>query len=237
MLTVETLASSSRGNAHILRDQGRALLLDCGLTLSRIAGRVGARELDGVLLTHEHQDHARAARLLMMTGIDVYASEGTFTAMGLDGDPAGHRARRVEARRQFAAGPWTVLPFDAVHDAAEPLGFLIQAPGGAKALYLTDSAYCKHRFRGLTHILIECNYSEEALWAAAKEKAIAPAHYRRVARNHMSLERLLRTLAANDLSAVEEIHLLHLSDQHSDEAGFKRQVQRLTGKPTYIAPA
>ena len=42
-------------------------------------------------------------------------------------------------------------------------------------------------------------------------------------------------LKANDLSKVEEIHLLHLSSANSDAEGFKRQVQSLTGIPTYIA--
>jgi len=32
-----------------------------------------------------------------------------------------------------------------------------------KVLYLTDTAYCKYRFRGLTHIMVECNHSWDIL--------------------------------------------------------------------------
>jgi hypothetical protein len=42
-------------------------------------------------------------------------------------------------------------------------------------------------------------------------------------------------LKANDLSKVQEIWLLHLSEQNSCEKRFKEEVQKITGKPTYIA--
>ena len=42
-------------------------------------------------------------------------------------------------------------------------------------------------------------------------------------------------LRANDLSKVEEIHLLHLSDGNSDEARFKREIQELTGRVVMVA--
>ena len=57
----------------------------------------------------------------------------------------------------------------------------------------------------------------------------------RVIRTHSSLETALKTLRANDLSKVREIHLLHLSSGNAVEVDFKDAVQRATGIPTYIA--
>ena len=51
----------------------------------------------------------------------------------------------------------------------------------------------------------------------------------------MSLETCKKFLAAQDLSAVKAIHLLHLSDGNADAELFKREVQALTGKPVYVA--
>jgi hypothetical protein len=52
----------------------------------------------------------------------------------------------------------------------------------------------------------------------------------------MSLKQCIATIKANDLSKTREIHLLHLSESHSDEARFVREVQEATGVPTYAAP-
>ena len=51
----------------------------------------------------------------------------------------------------------------------------------------------------------------------------------------MSLETAKDFLRANDLTAVQEIWLCHLSDGNSDAERFKREIQALTGKPVYIA--
>jgi phosphoribosyl 1,2-cyclic phosphodiesterase len=77
--------------------------------------------------------------------------------------------------------------------------------------------------------MIECNYSRKTL-----SKDLDPAQRKRLYKSHMSLETLLKFLAANDLSMVREIHLLHLSDDNSDEAMFRETIQGATGIPVYI---
>ena len=51
----------------------------------------------------------------------------------------------------------------------------------------------------------------------------------------MALENVKDILKANDLSKVNEIYLIHLSDGNSNAEQFKREIQELTGKPVYIA--
>lgn len=227
------LASSSAGNAYVADGGHSRLLLECGLRFEDIRRGLGHQVsgLAGCLLSHEHNDHARAVRELVRAGVDIYASRGTLEALGL----TGHRAKAVRALEQFTLGTWTVLPFEAVHDAAEPLGFLLASDAGVKLLYATDTAYIKYRFRGLTHLAVECNYSDELLRQSVEAGTIPPFVRRRILRNHMGLERLIDFLAANDLDCVEEIWLLHLSDGNSDAEEFARTVRRATGKPVRIA--
>jgi phosphoribosyl 1,2-cyclic phosphodiesterase len=229
MITV--LASSSAGNAYLL-DGRSPLLLDCGLSIRELKRATGYRlsSLAGCLCTHEHGDHSKAAADLMRAGVDCYMSQGTADALGL----SGHRLRVVKPLQQVQIGAWTVLPFDTVHDAAEPLGFLI-AGDGEKVLYLTDTAYCPYCFRGLTRIMIECNYSKEILDRNIEAGRLHPGMRRRLLRSHMSLDRVLDFLAANDLTAVREIILVHLSDGNSDAGEFKRQVQAATGRMVRVA--
>lgn len=233
-MDVHVLASSSHGNCYLLTDGDAALLLDCGIPMHEIRRKIGfgVAGLFGCLITHEHGDHTKALQDVIKAGVDVYASAGTIQALKV----SGHRLHPVEALKQVRIGPWTVLPFDTVHDAAEPLGYLLAGPTG-KAMYLTDSAYCKYRFNGLTHVLIECNHSVALLRESVASGAIPVAHKNRVLQNHMSLERCLGFLKTNDLSRVQEIHLIHLSDQNSNADEFKRAVAAATGKPVYVAQA
>ena len=49
----------------------------------------------------------------------------------------------------------------------------------------------------------------------------------RTMKSHMSLENLIEFLKANDLSRVQEIHLLHLSDNNSSIPIIKREVLKV----------
>lgn len=229
---VRVLASSSAGNAYWISDGHTPVLIECGIRFRDLQQRLDYQvsTLAACLLSHEHVDHARAARDVLRAGVDLYATRGTIDALGFE----GHRLRPIRSGQQVRIGTWTVLPFDTVHDAAEPVGFLLASKTG-KVLYLTDSAYCRYRFRGLTHLLVEANWSRDILQRNVESGVLDPALARRIMRNHMSMERLLEMLAANDLSQVREIWLLHLSDGNSDEAAFKAAVERATGKPVYVA--
>src|SRR5690606_19453568 len=167
---------------------------------------------------------------ILRAGVDLYATPGTIDALEL----TGHRLRPIRAHQQVRIGTWTVLPFDTVHDAAEPVGFLL-ASGAAKVLYFSDSAYCRYRFRALTHLMVEANWSQFLLQRNVRDGVVPEALAARIRRNHMSLERLLDMLRANDLTRVEAIWLLHLSDANSDEQMFAAAVRRATGKPVYLA--
>lgn len=233
MIEITVLASGSSGNAYRITDGRTPLLLDCGLPWKKIQQGLNFRtsELAGILLSHEHGDHIKGVKDALKAGQEVYASAGTWEAMGAN---MTHRGHIIEARQQFQIGTWTALSFDAVHDV-ECLGFLLANQAGEKLLYLTDTAYCKYRFNGLTHVLCECNHAGDILRANV-DAGIVPVDLKnRIIQTHFSLANVQEFLRANDLSRVQEIHLIHLSQDNSDEARFKREIMALTGKPVYIA--
>lgn len=236
MLEFNPLASSSAGCCYELKCAGHSLLLDCGISFKQIQIGTGFRVAyaDGCLITHCHGDHVKAVKDLLKNAVDCYASRETWQAIGLpmSSDP---RAHVIEAGSSLVVGGWTVLPFEAVHDVPGTLGFLIGSPEGHRGMYLTDSAYSKYKFEGLTHIWVEANFSSEILKENRNNGSVDRARASRTVRTHMSIERLITMLKANDLSSVREIWLLHLSGQNSDAESFKRQVQAATGKPTFVA--
>jgi phosphoribosyl 1,2-cyclic phosphodiesterase len=234
MIHIEVLASSSRANCYRVNDGETPLLIECGLSFREISRRLQFRvsELAGCLVSHEHADHSKAAKDLAKAGIDVYASRGTLEAIGLE----GHRARPVEAKKRFTLGSWTILPFDTVHDAAEPLGFLLASRRGGKLLFMTDSAYSRYRFQGVTHYMIEVNYDSESLKQSVESGETAIALCKRLLRTHFSLEAAVEFLKSCDLCQTEEIIVLHLSGSHANAEKIRTVLQRATGTPVTIAP-
>jgi len=221
MISFQPYASSSAGNLYRVSSEISSLLVECGLPIRKIRQALNFKlsEIDACLLTHEHMDHAKAAKKIMQAGIDLYCSKGTAEALKLE----GHRLRIIEPLKQFKIGPWTILPFDTQHDCAEPVGYLIQN-GPDKLLFATDTYYIKYRFRGLTYLAVECNYSQETM-----DPDINPAQEHRLKKSHLSLDSVKKIIKANDTTNLREIFLLHLSDGNSSEEYFKNEIQGLAG--------
>lgn len=233
-LEFRVLASSSAGCCYLLTSCGaKPLLIEAGLRLGEIQRAINfsLSKLAGCIITHSHVDHARSASALLKRAVTVYASQETLSVMQI---ASHHRAKAIVANETVEIDEWRVLPFEAVHDVPT-FGFVIDGPRGGRLLYLTDTAYSKYKFEGLTHIAAECNYSRELLRQNTLYGGIHAERYKRTLQNHMSVERLIELLRANDLSLVREIHLLHLSDKNSNETEFADAVRRATGKPVYVA--
>lgn len=229
-MKLKVLGSGSSGNCYILEGEKETLIIECGLPYKTILKGLNfdLSKVAGCLVSHEHKDHSKALKDMLYNGIDVYASIGTLTVLG---DEIGHRSKVVKSELQRIVGGFTILPFEVEHDAAEPLGFLIQHKEMGKLLFITDSYYCKYKFKGLDHILIECNYSNEIL----KTRELPKTLKGRIIKSHFSLENVKDFLKATDIRQVKDITLIHLSDSNSNAKDFKEEIERLSGKPTYIA--
>jgi phosphoribosyl 1,2-cyclic phosphodiesterase len=228
-MDIKVLASSSKGNAYTVTSGKTTLLLDAGIKVQEIRQKSGFAKIDGALITHSHQDHSKAAASLIKQGVDVYTSADTAASCNL----SGHRLRIVEPLKNVKIGDLDVFPFDVQHDVPN-LGYLITEASGARLLYSTDTYYIKYVFPDITHIMLECNFDNETL-AQNVDAGIVPAVLaKRLHKSHMSLETVLLTLRAWDLSKLRQIYLIHLSNDNSDEARIKREVQRITGAELYV---
>ena len=232
MIEITALASGSKGNCYRVTDGHTPLLLECGINYRDIQKGLQFRmsEVAGCLITHEHGDHCKSLKDILKAGIDCYMSGGTAEAIGIK----HHRIKTVKNQKSFTIGTWTILSFDVQHDVSEPYGFLLVNQAGEKVLFATDTYYIKYTFTGLTHILIECNYSLEVLNQNILDGSVPAVMKKRLLQSHFSLENVKEFLKANDLSKVQEIWLLHLSDTNSDEGKFKEEIMALTGRRVYV---
>jgi phosphoribosyl 1,2-cyclic phosphodiesterase len=232
MIEIKALASSSKGNCYHVTDGSTPLLLECGINYKEIQRGLNFQvtSVAGCLVTHEHNDHVKAIKDVMKAGIDVYASKGTFETLAI----SGNRMKPVVAKEQFHIGTWTILPFEVEHDVSEPIGFLLANQQGEKLLFATDTYYIRYKFSGLNYIMVECNYSTDILNQNVADGLIDKGRKKRLMRSHFSLENVKEFLKANDLSKVQEIWLLHLSDTNSNADLFKKEIQELTGKMVFV---
>lgn len=232
MLRIKCLASGSTGNSYAIDDGESVLLLEAGIPAKLIKrGYIDVlSRVAGCLVTHEHKDHAVSLSDVAGMGIDVYASQGTFDAVGRIA--ATHRANPVHNGQQFQVGTWTVKAFETEHDAAEPLGFLLYSQKAhEKVLFATDTYYIKYRFKGLTTLMVECNYSLPVLLQNARNGNMPEALKNRLLKSHMSVQNLCKYLLRTDLSTVSSIYLLHRSSGNGSDS-FVDTIQALTGIPT-----
>lgn len=134
-MEIKTLATGSSGNCYVLTaDTGARLIIECGIPWRRIAEsmRFNFSRVCGCLISHEHKDHSLAFKDLIGHGIKICASEGTFRELN---PRRSNRHEYVLKERSWTTiGDFQVLPLAAVHDAAEPMMFVIR--DGVDVLFL-----------------------------------------------------------------------------------------------------
>ena len=159
MLRLQVLRSSSRGSATLLWDEQTALMIDCGIgprVADRMLEAVGMtlRDLDCVLITHSHQDHAKPSMVLAFAraGVRVFCPPGVKAALlsresGSARQAVARAARTVSGKAAFRVGTVTVKPFQTEHDSqGGSLGYCVCARDqgrSAKVSLVTDFAPLK----------------------------------------------------------------------------------------------
>ena len=83
--------------------------------------------------------------------------------------------------------------------------------------------------------MLEINYDMDILNESFENGSVHPMVRNRIVSSHMNLDTAKGLLQANDLGAVNNILLLHLSDRNSNSRKFKQEIEELTGKTVTVA--
>jgi phosphoribosyl 1,2-cyclic phosphodiesterase len=233
-MKLNVIGTGSSGNAYILSNGDEVLLIECGVNIKEIKQALDFdfSKVVGCIVTHEHQDHCKSINEILKVGINVWTGAKTLVALDVRNQ---HRANVLASRQIIQIGNFKIMAFDVQHDAAEPLGFLIEHPDCGKTLFLTDTNYCKYTFPGLNNIIIEANFSKEIIDRKFGADSGKEFLRNRILKSHFSLENCKDMIRANDLSKVNNIVLIHLSDSNSNEKQFHKEVSELTGKNVSVA--
>jgi len=234
-MEIEVLGTGSSGNCYKVKIGRATLLLECGLPYKTIQKKLNFKvsEIDACLITHEHQDHAKAVKELMRAGVDCYMTKGTAEALKVNGHRLHNFYKSPERSWQYnfkLLKDLIILPFEAVHDVAEPVSYFIKTRDDKESIvFVTDTAYLKYKIPECDCLMIECNYVKSRLDENVRLGNINTNLRNRIVKNHLSLESLVEALRAASLDRCRKIYLLHLSDGNSDEKLIKRTIQERTG--------
>jgi phosphoribosyl 1,2-cyclic phosphodiesterase len=170
---VRVLASSSSGNSTLVRTDGTALLVDCGLSPRYTARALRAdglslESLSGVVVTHTHSDHVRQNMLaaLLAARVPVYCPEQIRPALMHYYPMAGELLRRglcgSLTRGAGTIGGMELKAFEVPHDSPGGcFGYSIMF-GGRKVTVATDIGYpvpaVVENFAGSDVMVIESNH-------------------------------------------------------------------------------
>lgn len=234
-MRLNVLGSDSNGNCYVLQNDKEALIIEAGVRFSEVkkALKWQLSKVVGAVITHEHNDHAKYVRDFVSNGITVLALPSVFKAKGID---SLSFRKEIEPMHGYIVGGFKVFAMPVCHDVP-CVGFIIEHEDMGRMLFVTDTMMLEYRVPGLNHILLEANYAEDILDAKIEAGSVPVSMKPRLIHSHMEIETAKGILRANDLSGVNEIVLIHLSNGNSDERRFIREVQEVSGKPVYAAVA
>ncbi len=218
-----TLASGSSGNGHLLVSGGETLLIDAGFSGKQIQQRMTDIDVDpatltGILVSHEHSDHIQGAGILSRRfDLPIYANEATWIAMEHKlGKVAARHQRLFESTKPFAIGSIGVTPYHLSHDAAEPVGFVLETEG-RKICIATDLGCIPQGFYTLMEnadlVIMESNHDVDMLQVGKYPYPLK----RRILSDlgHLSNETAANAIVEMVRRNVQSVLLAHLSRENN----------------------
>lgn len=168
------LTSGSIGNVVVIESEEESIIIDCGVSYKKFDELISFTDLNvskikNVLVTHEHSDHIKGVGVVSRKlGLRVWGTVGTTNAIYEKGilKETDIPVRNVEKNKAFEVAGFQVTPFPLSHDAADPVGYVVERDG-KKVVCLTDTGYVSKKVmevvKGADLYIMELNHNVEML--------------------------------------------------------------------------
>lgn len=214
-----SIGSGSAGNGLVVEQASTRLLLDCGFGLKDSEQRLARinltpDQLTGILITHEHEDHAGGVfKLARKYRLPVWLTHGTLKMVErtLPSEPL--ELRVIDSHSAFNINEIEVTPFPVPHDAREPVQYTF-SNGDKKLGVLTDTGcstpHIQEMLSSCHGLVLECNHDIDMLM-----NGIYPMSLKQ--RVSGRLGHLDNVSAANILRKLDNQQLKHIVAAHLSE--------------------
>lgn len=231
-LGVCILASGSKGNAIFISSGDTSLLIDAGLSGIEIERRLKSRgldpkDLDAVLVTHEHHDHIHGVGVLSRRfKLPVYINSKTQkAAVSQLGNL--HAFKTFECGLMFTINDLAIHPFSTSHDAIDPCGFTVNQ-NGTKIGIATDlgiaTAMVKEHLKDCSLLILEANHDEQMLIDGPYPWPVK----QRIKSRNGHLSNAASKILLNELQhdGLKHVMLAHLSETNNTPQKAFNEVRR-----------
>lgn len=170
-----SIASGSSGNCVYVGDDETHILIDAGISGKRVKAGLDAigvdiKDIQALLITHEHSDHISGVGVLSRKyKMPIYSKEKTLKQLlksrsvgVIDPELFNH----LQADDGFMVGNILVTPFASNHDAVDPLCYTFTT-ADKKIGFATDlgsyNDYIKDHLKGANALYLEANHDVSML--------------------------------------------------------------------------
>ena len=218
-----SLGSGSAGNCLVIEQATTRILLDCGFGERELVKRLQRLNLEpdqitGILVTHEHDDHAKGAfKFAAKYSIPVWLTHGTMK-MSERYLPENVKVTLniIDSHTKFHIDYVEITPYPVPHDAREPTQFTF-TDGQTKLGVLTDAGsstqHIEQVLSGCDALVLECNHDLNMLENGAYPYSLKKRVGSRL--GHLDNASAAALLAKLDSSKLKHIIAAHLSAKNN----------------------
>lgn len=246
-MEIISIGSSSSGNSYIIKAGSTNLLLDVGLSATKIItalreNSLEPEDIDAVLITHEHIDHVRSVRAISKKCPNAifFASQGTVNGCDSFGSVDSERIRIIASQESADIGDARVRCFGLSHDAREPIGYSIIANDCQLTVVtdtgmITDEIYAEMLTANM--LVFEANHEENLLMYGDYPYSVKMRIKSDVGHlsNVTSAEVLSRLLSERE--EMLTIMLAHLSDKNNTPYQARATIENILRECGYVCGA
>lgn len=229
------LSTGSSGNCfYIESSNGTKVLVDIGIPFSKVESilesyGIDYKEIDSVLITHEHSDHVIGLKGFMRrSDCNVFISKGTYSEISdFKGCDKSKRIKFVSNHDVFNIEDMKVFVVSKPHDAKEPVNFVLD-DGIKKIGVFTDLGHVndelKHLLKNLDFVYFEANYCDDMI-CRVKDKFVSNYINRLVSDyGHLSINQTIDALVESSHN-MQKIVLSHISENTNSYENTYRRVK------------
>lgn len=164
MMKFALLASGSRGNCCLIKDETTEIIIDCGATKRYLTGcfeqlRYDYHKADGLLITHTHKDH--------VSQLNMFKELPVFSCAVLEREDTNY----VQAYDQIRIGDMNITVLPMSHDCDGTVGYVIENEN-QKMVYITDTGYIREDVKAYItnadYYVFESNHDIEMLMQTSR---------------------------------------------------------------------